>query len=303
MRLIPDAINLDDYIAGPDESGLVRAASDWADEVVARFHSPERDFGTPMGWSKTHDKLRFRPAEVTLWPGINGHGKSMFTSQVALDLQIAGEPVCMASFEMKPAATMQRMTRQAFGGALPDTEFIRRFHNWTDARLWLYDVQGQVKADRVIACGRYAATLGVKHFFIDSLMKCVRGEDDYNGQKDFIDRVCSLAKETGMHVHVVHHVRKMADETQKPGKFDAKGSGAITDQVDNVLTVWRNKRKERAREENTMTPDQVNEPDCFLICDKQRNGEWEGKFGFWFHPAAMQFMQYGTECDARHYFD
>jgi twinkle protein len=95
----------------------------------------------------------------------------------------------------------------------------------------------------------------------------------------------------------------LQDENQKPGKFDAKGSGSITDQVDNVLSVWRNKRKERAREADDMTDDLRKEADCVLICDKQRNGEWEGKLGFWFHQPAMQYLEWGNIMDARRYFD
>jgi twinkle protein len=43
-----------------------------------------------------------------------------------------------------------------------------------------------------------------------------------------------------------------------------------------VLTVWRNKRKESDPERHR------HEPDAMLICDKQRNGEWEGRIGLWF---------------------
>ncbi len=32
-------------------------------------------------------------------------------------------------------------------------------------------------------------------------------------------------------------------------------------------------------------------PTAILRCDKQRNGEWEGQLGFWFHPESMQYME------------
>lgn len=32
-----------------------------------------------------------------------------------------------------------------------------------------------------------------------------------------------------------------------------------------------------------------------LKCDKQRNGEWEGMLGFWFHQESMQYLE---ACDA-----
>jgi hypothetical protein len=75
-------------------------------------------------------------------------------------------------------------------------------------------------------------------------MKCVRGEDDYNGQKDFVNDLCSFAQDSGVHVHLVHHVRKGESEHKAPGKFDIRGAGSITDLVDNVFIVWRNKRAE-----------------------------------------------------------
>ncbi len=141
---------------------------------------------------------------------------------------------------------------------------------------------------------RYCAKeKGITHFFVDSLMKCVAGEDDYNGQKRFVDELTSIARDYGIHIHLVHHIRKPADESHKPGKYDYKGTGAITDQVDNVISVWRNKPKEKKRDEGKPVEDK--EPDALLICDKQRNGEWEGSIGLWFHKDSMQYI--GTPGD------
>jgi len=35
------------------------------------------------------------------------------------------------------------------------------------------------------------------------------------------------------------------------------------------------------------------EPDAVVSCEKQRNGDWEGKLKFWFHPGSLRF------CDDR----
>ena len=69
-----------------------------------------------------------------------------------------------------------------------------------------------------------------------------------------------------------------------PGKFDAKGAGVITDMVENVFIVWRNKKAERGN-----NADQ--KPTAMLRCDKQCTGEWEGLLGFWFHPESMQYLE------------
>ena len=123
------------------------------------------------------------------------------------------------------------------------------------------------------------------------MMKCGMGEDDYNGQKAFVDAITSVARDTAVHIHLVAHSRKKSDEHSPPGKMDVKGTGAITDQVDNVLTVWRNKKKESEMQDGNQK--NCHDPDALIICDKQRNGEWEGKIGLWFHPSPMQFVENG----------
>jgi twinkle protein len=103
-----------------------------------------------------------------------------------------------------------------------------------------------------------------------------------------VDELTAIARDHGMHIHLVHHIRKPATEDHKPNKYDYKGSGAITDQVDNVISVWRNKAKEKKREAGGQVD--ARDPDALLICDKQRNGEWEGNIGLWFDPASQQFL-------------
>jgi twinkle protein len=31
-------------------------------------------------------------------------------------------------------------------------------------------------------------------------------------------------------------------------------------------------------------------PDAMLVCEKQRNGEWEGRVALWFHDGSQQFV-------------
>lgn len=283
MQLIADSIDFSAYMQDTEQHN-VRPASDWLEETIAAFYNTDDGPRHPgMLWQKASDKIRFRPGEVSLWAGINGHGKSMFLSQVVLDLCYQAERVMVASFEMKPVKQMHRMARQASGSRLPDREFLEVFHQWTDGRLWLYDHVGAVEWRKVIAVMRYAVkNFGVTHFVIDSLMKCVKGEDDYNAQKDFVNELCAFAQTHSVHIHLVHHVRKGESEHKAPGKFDVKGAGAITDQVDNVFIVWRDKKAEAERSAD---------PTCVLACEKQRNGEYEGKLGFWFDVDSQQYLE------------
>ena len=300
--IFADEIDFAAYEQETDAQQKVKPAGLWIQELMDRIKSPIKPVQAVMPWRKTHSMVQFRPGEVTVWGGANGNGKSLVTGQVGLSLCAQGEKVCIASFEMKPAKTLERMGRQfsgfnpndpAFAGSDAATQELldvyRQFKEWTDGRLWLYDQQGTVTTRQVCAVVRYCAKeRGITHFFVDSLMKCVSGEDDYNGQKQFVDELTSIARDNGIHVHLVHHIRKPTDESHKPTKYDYKGSGAITDQVDNVISVWRNKAKEKKRDEDKQVDEK--EPDALLICDKQRNGEWEGSIGLWFDRASMQYV-------------
>lgn len=293
QMLTADTVDFSAYLEETDAAHKVVRAGSFVDDVIAYYHGNAEMQGAKMPWRKTHGQVRFRPGEVTLWSGMNGHGKSLALGQIVLGFVAQKQRSCIASLEMKPMITLARICRQAKGGSLPDHDFIRRFHAATDGFVWLYDQQGTVRPDMMLAVVRYCADrLRIDHFILDSLMKCGIDEDDFNRQKRFIDSLTAVARDTGIHIHVVAHSRKKADEFSPTGKMDVKGSGAITDQVDNVMTVWRNKRKESEIQAGIHKSAQ--DPDAVIICDKQRNGEWEGKIGLWFNPAAMQFIEDGV---------
>jgi twinkle protein len=117
----------------------------------------------------------------------------------------------------------------------------------------------------------------------------VRGEDDFNGQKDLVDALCDVAKETKMHIHLVHHIRKGGESNRIAEKKDIKGSGVITDLADNVILIARNRMKEKETEQNGIADNSL--PDTFLITAKQRNGDWEGTLGLWFDKKSQQFKE------------
>lgn len=302
-----DEIDFAAYERETDTQQKVRPASQYVQELIDRINNPIRPKQALMPWRKTHGLLQFRPGEVTCWGGANGNGKSLVTGQVALSLCAQGEKVGLASFEMKPIKSLERMGRQWSGENPMDPAFMghpeaklalvdiyEQFRDWTTGKLWLYDQQGTVTASQVGAVARYCAKeKGITHFFVDSLMKCVQGEDDYNGQKAFVDELTCIARDYSMHIHLVHHIKKPANEDHKPNKYDYKGSGSITDQVDNVVSVWRNKAKERKREEGKQVDE--SEPDALLICDKQRNGDWEGTIGLWYDKPSQQFISAAFE--------
>lgn len=294
MQLIADHIDLSNYMTDAPAEHRVLPASDWASQVIDHFHKPDTSPKIVMPWLKTQRDFRFREAEVTLWAGVNGHGKSQLVGQVIHGLAEQNQRIALASLEMKPVSTMSRMTRQAFGNDFPSAAYIKQYGTWTDGRIWLYDHVGSSNPTTMLAVIRYAIEkFGIQHFVVDNLMKVIGGEDDYNGQKDFVNGLCVIAKDTGCHIHLVLHIKKGKTENDIPGKFDIKGSGAITDLVDNVFIVWRNKAKEAAmRSGEDFMPD---DPDALLILDKQRHGETEGRYRLFFDRNSLQYLEERNE--------
>ena len=305
--LTPDTIDFSQYIKETDNQTKVKKASDYIEYIKSRLRAKKNQKATYLPWDNTQANFEFRGGEVTLWSGQNGHGKSLMTSQIALSLIGQGEKVCIASFEMKPAMTLQRMARMWLGcnpfspeyqgtrGLEVLDDMYDQFGDWTDGTLWLYDQMGTADAETIVGMVRYCAKeLGISHIFVDNLAKCVRGEDDYNGQKAFVDDLTSVARDYQVHVHLVHHLKKPPNEYAMPNKHDNKGSGAITDQVDNVMLVFRNKNKEDDIKMEGSFAKSADEPDHYLLCRKQRNyeGSQEGEptIPLWFHRDSQQYI-------------
>jgi len=305
--LMPDEIDFSLYLRETDAQTRVKPVSAWVGDLKERLRRKHTEKLVFLPWEKTMDSFAFRKGEVSLWSGQNGHGKSLMTSQVALSLVGQGERVCIASFEMKPVTTIQRMARMYSGSNPFSPEFqcsdgyaaidalYDEFAGFTDGRMWIYDQMGTADTSTVIGMARYCAKeLAIGHIVIDNLAKCVRGEDDYNGQKAFVDELCAIAKDHSVHIHLVHHLKKPANENAVPDKHDNKGSGSITDQVDNVFMVWRNKAKEDDVKAKGSQSQKRDDPDHYLLCRKQRNydgsGEGEPTIKLWFHRDAQQYI-------------
>ena len=262
--------------------------------------------GVKLPWSKTYEKIRLRPSEISLWTGVNGHGKSQLLGQLCVEAVAQGHRCLIASMEMAPRKTLARMYRQITcrdNLVMSDIEQVAESYN---GHIWIYDILDTINPDRLIEVAQYGRRrYGITQIVIDSLVKCGIREEDYEGQKQFVDKLCLFKNTFEVHVHLIAHSRKHADESHIPGKLDVKGSGSLTDLVDNVFTLWRNKPKEEALAKSEMSRNRADQkaatqPDARLICQKQRNGEWEGGFSLWWNAKSFQFVE-GSDKGPRQY--
>ena len=296
---IDENIDLLAFLRDHEAKGVeqhIERFSDNFDEVYDYLINGSKQVGDTMPWAKTHEFFRFRPSELTIWAGVNGNGKSLVMSQCAL--WFTGKSV-IASMEMPTKTTKARILRQACGGPNPSAKYVKATMALLDDKVFLFNRVGKVSSDEIRGLIIYASQeLGVSHVMIDSLVKCGMGTDDYNAQKDFVSELSEYAKEFKVHIHLVVHMRKGQSESVMPDKFDVKGAGEITDLADNVLIVGRNQGKEKKVREsgkdeygNPDIPEALMaKPDGFIRVAKQRHGEWEGLWGFWWHEQSQQWI-------------
>lgn len=299
-----DLLKDPEYIefTGVQESQNILSATELADVAVESFSQEDANTGLKLPFPKTHDDFALRPGEVTLWTGINGHGKSQILNQIcALTMPIS--KWLIASLEMPLRSTVNRMVKQMGGLANPSEDYIRKLIKKTDGQVWLYDQIDTVESSRILGLVDYAANkLGVEHIIIDSLVKCGLGLDDYNAQKNFVDRLAWSARRNNVHIHLVHHIRKSEREGKMPDKFDVKGAGEIVDLVDNLVIFHRNKDKEDQCRILTAKHDKTDNdmkqlkklegiPDNVIYIAKQRHGTGkEGKYGVYHEPNSLQYL-------------
>jgi hypothetical protein len=207
--------------------------------------------------------------------------------QVMLHAIKNGEKPLIASMEENVRTVFKDMARMACLTDDPSPRQIDRFVSFISGNLWLYDQQGRVSPQKLIAVTRYAiAELKVTHVMIDSLMMMAIPRDDYEAQAAFVSELHNITLHEPATIHLVAHMRKRDGKggEEAPGSIhDVAGGQEIGSMVDSVYVVWRN-MKEGARAPG--------EFQCALKVDKQRGRiDWLGTLGLNYHQGSRQFVE------------
>lgn len=228
--------------------------------------------------------MYFRDAEVTLWTGVSGHGKSSLIKQVMMELCAAGIPFFVASFEHKPENICEGLAR-AINRKKPTLIEVEKMLNDFGSLFHFLDIVGEATAEEIFESMRGCyKRFGTKHFFIDSLMRVTGLEEDYVAQTNFMNALQAFAKDTNGHIHLVTHPRKI-DENTRAKKMDVKGSGNIPNNADNIISVKRVQDKEEDTNSKVCH-------DAEVSVEKQRETGWQAVIRLKFDPDAKTFSRY-----------
>lgn len=308
LRCFATAKSLD-----PDE---LKRAGEFTDDVTKLFWPKDEDHaGYRMPFSSIGTKLLFRPAEVTIWTGATGAGKSQLLSYASVDWIKQGARLCIASLEMQPRQLLKRMVKQAGNLDRPTEGYIRAIMDWIDQGTWLFAVTGKSPVQRILEIFEYArCRYGCDVFIIDSLMRLGVGSEDYQAQEQVVFEIVNWATSKGVHMHLVAHARKASKDHSGPGgSEDVKGASEIASNAFNIISVWRNEKAEdelRRAEEGFNDGDQMSanmldslrgKATVIMNVAKQRNGDYEGKTGLWFNQASYQYRCRDDSRDGHRY--
>lgn len=277
-----DQIDWEKYMRPEDKSRVVPAEA-LAERGKARLAlGAAAEPGLTLPWEKTHGKVLIRPGKLVVWAGWTHHGKTQMVKQVMLHAIKHSEKPLIASMEEDITDVWCDLATMACGQE-PRLPLIDRFVDFVRGNLWLYDQQGMVSPQKIQAVIRYAAAeLKITQVVIDSLMMLEVSKDDYEAQARFVGELKTTAKDTGVTVHLVAHMRKRDGKggDESPGTIhDIAGGHEIGSKADYSFIVWRDKKPNA-------------NPACILKVEKQRGRiSWLGNVGLNFNDGHRQFVE------------
>jgi twinkle protein len=234
---------------------------------------------------------------MSIWAGVNGHGKSALVQQFCL-WWAAGrytdkdEKVLFWSPEMAFHVQIERMVKQTLGVGEPTAKAASYIMDYLEGKVFIYGKEEHVRATEIIALARWASANEFTHLVIDSLMMVDLQTDQANlnlGQKNFVRMLKEAARTTGLHIHLVSHLRKGESETKMGDKMDIKGSGDISDLADYAFLIWKDVRKQEKLYSNPEDEEWLRKPDGYLKCVKNRYDPEHPCLALWFTGAPFSF--------------
>lgn len=271
-------------------------ATDLLQRVHKQFYPDpdERGIKLRLLTGKTKDQsFEVRPGEVSIWTGISGHGKSSFLKDIFIDLMLSKEKCMIASFEMRPEKIVKTILKSAYGVDMMPPEAIVSALAEMGPQLFFCDRIGSINQQELLEMMEFAhCRHGVTQFMIDSLMRVDGLEEDYPAQGEFMNKLSSFVKDFPSHVHIVCHPRKTSEDGPPTGN-DIKGSTLLRANCDNILSVIRNVKREKARAEGGGVEEEEDgdgpEWDAKVVVEKDRE---EGGFKVFHYRYAKTYNRY-----------
>jgi twinkle protein len=277
---------------------LLTDDTDWAVDsaqpedvkVIEPFHDGAADFPQRLKarasgylaapWDKAHDVLRFEPGRWTIWSGATFSGKTQLLRQIALHAAKVGQPVLFMSLEEEARTVRREFAFMAAHTRTPDDDFVDVFASWASKRIYVANTMELLTPETMLRLVAYAVSkLGVRHIFVDSLMRLAMRKDDYDGQRQLGNLLGRFVRMRGCHLHMVVHPSKAGEWGQPINPYNIGGAQDLIAQADNLVTLFR------AHE-----PPIPQATNILRVWKQRGDTDWIGEIDLWYDVHSRQFL-------------
>ena len=288
-----DFKDIDAQISVADEAErFIKDPSVFFDSLIER--RAKIDEGIKLPWRSLDEKLSLREGEVIVIAGPSGHGKSMNTNHICHHAMVNGTRVGIASLELQAEDLLEQFCEFSAARARPEPEYVKRYLDWADGRLHIYNVTSTIAPyDAIRMCIRMAE-MQCKLIVLDCLMMMNLSDDSRGNEnrveRDFMATLNAIAKKYNVSIVLVHHIRKPDGKSENvvPNMHSLLGSSMITNMASTVIIffMFMEQVQDRKMREPPTTlsngkPYGRTARDAVLKVVKQRNNAWNGAIRLW----------------------
>jgi|TARA_R100001377_G_C3194293_1_gene111928 twinkle protein len=193
--------------------------------------------------------------EITVLGALTSIGKSTVVYNLVYDMLMeSNKRIGCIFLEADVGETIEKLISVHIGQNIsnvpqPERDYDQLHKKYSELadtdKLHILDHQGALEADELFSKMRYMVKgLDCDVLILDPLQAAVTSNE--NGTVDaFMDKCLKLAKETGVSIIVVSHMRKpSAKDAHDVNEYDMKGSGSINQIAFNTILLSRDKLSE-----------------------------------------------------------
>ncbi len=270
---------------------LKEIVSKTVEDLEEQYNTGESVTGLPTGFIRFDEMTTgFHPSDLVIIAGRPGIGKTAFTLNIAQYLGVVKKkPVLFFSLEMSKEQIVERML---CGEARINAQRLRQRRliesDWpkltmaagrlADAPIYIDDTPGLSVLEVKVKSRRAKMRHGIEAIFIDYLQLMSSGNKRKENRQQEISEISrslkSLARELNVPVIAASQLSRAVEarENKRPQLSDLRESGAIEQDADLVVFIYRqayyDRLKGKRSEDSGMGEGSIAE----IIIGKQRNG-------------------------------
>ena len=228
-----------------------------ATQVIVELEEDIKNGNCGKGWllSEEWKSLNtmlggLRHSEVTILTGETASGKTTFAINIMNDLLKFDKSVIILSSEMSAAKIMSKMFsmyKEKRINDFSDDDLKECIQYYSKKNLFFIDVHGELKMEELKDCLEYAKSkYNIEFVLIDHLHFLIDRTKENQAQaiELFMIDIVKITHKLLLHIILIAHPGKLNNTSGIVDMNDLRGSSAIKQDSDNIMIVYRDRKKE-----------------------------------------------------------